>query len=129
MGRARSSSRDSGQRRAQLADSADIRGSTRPGANRVSAATELARVLPVVRELAQAGVTVSIDTMRATVAETAVEAGVPRADPEPPLDHVRTVQRTERPGYPRVRRGARVNRGRLTKLSGPPRPRPLPAPS
>ncbi|MCU1653529.1 MAG: Pterin binding enzyme, partial [Pseudonocardia sp.] len=39
----------------------------------MSAATELARVLPVVRELASAGVTVSIDTMRATVAEAAVE--------------------------------------------------------
>ncbi len=49
--------------------------STRPGAGRVDTATELNRVLPVVRELAAAGVAVSIDTMRAEVARACVEAG------------------------------------------------------
>ncbi|WFE58384.1 dihydropteroate synthase [Micromonospora sp. WMMD712] len=49
--------------------------STRPGADRVDAATEAARVLPVVRELAAAGVAVSIDTSRARVAEAALAAG------------------------------------------------------
>ena len=39
--------------------------STRPGAERVDAATEAARVLPVIRELAAAGVPMSIDTTRA----------------------------------------------------------------
>ena len=39
--------------------------STRPGAERVSAQTELQRVLPVVTRLAEAGVAVSVDTMRA----------------------------------------------------------------
>jgi dihydropteroate synthase len=49
--------------------------STRPGADRVDAATETARVLPVVRELAGAGVPVSIDTTRARVAAAALAAG------------------------------------------------------
>lgn len=49
--------------------------STRPGAERISADEELSRVLPVVSGLAGAGVHVSIDTMRATVARAAVEAG------------------------------------------------------
>jgi dihydropteroate synthase len=58
------------------ADLVDVGGeSTRPGAPRVEPETELARVLPVVRELVAAGVTVSIDTTRAVVAEAAVEAG------------------------------------------------------
>ena len=58
------------------ADSVDVGGeSTRPGAGRVDAAAELRRVLPVVRELAAAGVPVSIDTTRAAVAEAAVAAG------------------------------------------------------
>ncbi|MGO4427596.1 dihydropteroate synthase, partial [Streptomyces sp. MCAF7] len=38
-------------------------------------AEELRRVVPVVRELAAAGLVVSVDTMRASVAERAVEAG------------------------------------------------------
>lgn len=59
------------------ADVIDIGGeSTRPGADRVDARTELDRVLPVIRELAAAGVTMSIDTTRAAVAAEAVEAGV-----------------------------------------------------
>ncbi|ROS44317.1 dihydropteroate synthase [Amycolatopsis thermoflava] len=60
----------------QGADLVDVGGeSTRPGAGRTPASAERARVLPVVRELAAAGVAVSIDTMRATVAEAAVDAG------------------------------------------------------
>ncbi|HYH33427.1 MAG TPA: dihydropteroate synthase, partial [Pseudonocardia sp.] len=49
--------------------------STRPGADRVDADEECRRVLPVIRELAGAGVRVSVDTTRAEVAEAAVEAG------------------------------------------------------
>jgi dihydropteroate synthase len=49
--------------------------STRPGAQRIEAETELARVLPVVRALVDAGVAVSIDTMRAEVARAAVDLG------------------------------------------------------
>ncbi|GAB2582480.1 dihydropteroate synthase [Paractinoplanes abujensis] len=49
--------------------------STRPGAERVDAETEISRVVPVIRELAAAGVPVSIDTTRATVARAALEAG------------------------------------------------------
>ncbi|GGX11732.1 dihydropteroate synthase [Streptomyces noursei] len=61
---------------AQGADIVDVGGeSTRPGAARVDEAEELRRVVPVVRELASAGVVVSVDTMRAAVAEQAVEAG------------------------------------------------------
>ncbi|MEU3458383.1 dihydropteroate synthase [Streptomyces sp. NPDC006733] len=58
------------------ADIVDVGGeSTRPGAARVSEDEELRRVIPVVRELAAAGVLVSVDTMRAAVAEQAVAAG------------------------------------------------------
>lgn len=58
------------------ADLLDVGGeSTRPGALRVDEAEELRRVVPVVRELAAAGLLVSVDTMRASVAERAVEAG------------------------------------------------------
>lgn len=61
---------------AQGADLVDVGGeSTRPGAARVDEAEELRRVLPVVAELAAAGVLVSVDTMRASVAEQAVAAG------------------------------------------------------
>ncbi|KOG56183.1 dihydropteroate synthase [Streptomyces griseoflavus] len=61
---------------AQGADLVDVGGeSTRPGAARVDEAEELRRVVPVVRELCAAGVTVSVDTMRASVAEQAVAAG------------------------------------------------------
>jgi len=60
----------------QGADLIDVGGeSTRPGAARVSAAEELRRITPVVRELAAQGVPVSIDTMRAQTAEAALEAG------------------------------------------------------
>ena len=58
------------------ADLIDVGGeSTRPGAGRIDAATETARVLPVIRELTEAGVPVSVDTTRAAVAAAAVEAG------------------------------------------------------
>ncbi|MFE6751635.1 dihydropteroate synthase [Kitasatospora purpeofusca] len=62
--------------RARGADLVDVGGeSTRPGSQRVPEEEELRRVVPVVRELAAAGVAVSVDTMRASVAERAVEAG------------------------------------------------------
>ena len=58
------------------ADLVDIGGeSTRPGAQRVDAPTEIARVVPVIRELAAGGVPCSVDTTRAAVAEAALEAG------------------------------------------------------
>ncbi len=58
------------------ADLVDVGGeSTRPGAARVDADTEIARVLPVISALASAGVAVSVDTTRARVAEAAVGAG------------------------------------------------------
>jgi dihydropteroate synthase len=58
------------------ADLVDVGGeSTRPGAPRVEPEIERARVLPVVRELVAAGVCVSIDTTRASVAEAAIDAG------------------------------------------------------
>lgn len=60
----------------QGADLLDIGGeSTRPGATRPLVAEELARVVPVIRELAGAGAVVSVDTMRHEVAEAALEAG------------------------------------------------------
>jgi len=62
--------------RAQGADLVDVGGeSTRPGAHRVDAGTEIARVVPVLRELAASGVPCSVDTTRAAVAEAALEAG------------------------------------------------------
>jgi len=61
---------------AEGADLVDVGGeSTRPGAGRVPIGEELRRVLPVVRELAAAGVVTSVDTTRAVVAEAAVAAG------------------------------------------------------
>ncbi|MFH8929885.1 dihydropteroate synthase [Streptomyces pristinaespiralis] len=61
---------------AEGADLVDVGGeSTRPGASRVDEEEELRRVVPVVRGLAAEGVTVSVDTMRAAVAEQAVAAG------------------------------------------------------
>jgi dihydropteroate synthase len=62
---------------AQGADIVDVGGeSTRPGAQRITAEEELRRVGPVITGLVGAGVPVSIDTMRARVAEFALEAGV-----------------------------------------------------
>jgi dihydropteroate synthase len=65
--------------RAQVAEGADLVDvggeSTRPGADRIPVDEELARVLPVVAALAAEGIVVSIDTMRAEVADAAVAAG------------------------------------------------------
>lgn len=62
--------------RAEGADFIDVGGeSTRPGAHRVSAEVESARVVPVIAALAAAGVPVSVDTMRARVAADALEVG------------------------------------------------------
>ncbi|HHY08083.1 MAG TPA: dihydropteroate synthase [Corynebacteriales bacterium] len=61
---------------AQGADIIDIGGeSTRPGAQRVTAEEELQRVVPIVKELHAAGISVSVDTMRANVAAAAAAAG------------------------------------------------------
>ncbi|MET8475519.1 dihydropteroate synthase [Streptomyces sp. NPDC006422] len=61
---------------AQGADLVDVGGeSTRPGATRVDEDEELRRVIPVVRGLASEGVTISVDTMRASVAEQSLAAG------------------------------------------------------
>lgn len=59
------------------ADLIDVGGcSTRPGSEPCSEAEELARVLPVVRRLAQeTRATISVDTFRAGVAEPAIAAG------------------------------------------------------
>lgn len=76
------------------ADLIDVGGeSTRPGAQRVDAAEEMSRVLPVIGALAGVGAVVSIDTMRAETAEAALAAGARMvndvsgglADPELPL--------------------------------------------
>ncbi|MFA7267651.1 MAG: dihydropteroate synthase [Candidatus Nanopelagicales bacterium] len=60
----------------QGADIVDVGGeSTRPGAGRVKVDEELRRVIPIVSGLAAAGIAVSVDTMRASVAAAAVQAG------------------------------------------------------
>jgi dihydropteroate synthase len=73
------------------ADVVDVGGeSTRPGALRIDEVEELRRVIPVVTGLVAEGVTVSVDTMRATVARQALDAGARmindvsggRADPD-----------------------------------------------
>lgn len=63
---------------AEGADIIDIGGeSTRPGADEVSVAEELARVLPAIAALRADGITapISIDTYKAEVAERAIAAG------------------------------------------------------
>lgn len=58
------------------ADLLDVGGeSTRPGAIRVDRTDEADRVIPLVRALVEDGVTVSVDTMRASVAAEALESG------------------------------------------------------
>ncbi|MDN4477466.1 dihydropteroate synthase [Demequina sp. SYSU T00039] len=58
------------------ADLVDVGGeSTRPGAAPVTPEEERARVIPVIRELADRGIVTSIDTMHAATARAAVEAG------------------------------------------------------
>ncbi|HEX9769339.1 MAG TPA: dihydropteroate synthase [Kiloniellales bacterium] len=65
--------------RRMLADGADILDvggeSTRPGAKPVDAATEIARVVPVIQVLAKDGALVSIDTRHAPVMAAAIAAG------------------------------------------------------
>ena len=61
---------------AEGVDIIDIGGeSTRPGSDRVSETEELRRVIPVIAELADDGVQISIDTMRASTASAAIAAG------------------------------------------------------
>lgn len=73
------------------ADILDVGGeSTRPGAFRVDPDVEAKRVAPVIEALAGTGIAISVDTMRASVAQTAIEAGATivndvsggRADPD-----------------------------------------------
>ena len=60
----------------QGADLLDIGGeSTRPGAQRPTEREELDRVIPVVAALAAQGARISVDTMRARVAEESLDAG------------------------------------------------------
>ena len=62
---------------AQGARIIDVGGeSTRPGAARLDPEVERGRILPVIRELVAQGITVSVDTMHADVAEAALECGV-----------------------------------------------------
>lgn len=62
---------------AEGADIIDIGGeSTRPGAVRVDAEDERNRVVPVIQALREEGIHTSVDTMRASVAAAAAEAGV-----------------------------------------------------
>jgi dihydropteroate synthase len=64
------------QLRSEGADILDIGGeSTRPGATRPVVAEELDRVVPVITALAAEGAVVSVDTMRAEVADAAIRAG------------------------------------------------------
>ncbi|WP_186629646.1 dihydropteroate synthase [Rhodococcus sp. BP22] len=58
-------------------DIVDVGGeSTRPGADRIDPAVEARRVVPVIAELSARGIATSVDTMRASVAAAAIEAGV-----------------------------------------------------
>jgi dihydropteroate synthase len=58
------------------ADVIDVGGeSTRPGATRIDPQVETSRVIPVIKQLAAEGITVSIDTMHAGVAQAALCAG------------------------------------------------------
>ncbi|REH50224.1 dihydropteroate synthase [Kutzneria buriramensis] len=61
---------------AEGADLVDVGGeSTRPGADRVDAEVEIARVVPVIERLSAAGVLCSVDTTRAVVADASLDAG------------------------------------------------------
>ena len=57
-------------------DIIDVGGeSTRPGADRVTEEEEQARVLPIIKELSGQDILISVDTMRASTAKLAVQAG------------------------------------------------------
>jgi len=72
----------------QGADIIDIGGeSTRPGATMVSLNEELARVIPVIRELVSSGCTVSVDTMKAEVMKQAMRAGATMINDVSALGH------------------------------------------
>jgi dihydropteroate synthase len=61
---------------AEGADILDVGGeSTRPGAAPVPVDEELRRVVPVIRAAAETGAQISVDTMKLTVAQAAVDAG------------------------------------------------------
>ena len=61
---------------AEAVDIIDVGGeSTKPGAERVTEAEELERVIPVITELAKKDVAISIDTTRANVAKEAIKLG------------------------------------------------------
>ena len=61
---------------AEGVDIIDVGGeSTKPGAERVTEAEELERVIPVITELAKKDVAISIDTTRANVAKEAIKLG------------------------------------------------------
>lgn len=58
------------------ADLLDVGGeSTRPGAEPVTEAVQISRVVPVIRAMASRGVAISVDTTRAAVARAALDAG------------------------------------------------------
>jgi dihydropteroate synthase len=62
---------------AEGAEIIDVGGeTTKPGADRVSAQEEQHRILPVIRELVDRGIRLSVDTMNASTAAAAVELGV-----------------------------------------------------
>jgi dihydropteroate synthase len=64
--------------------------STRPGALQIDPTVEQSRIVPVIKELAAQGITVSVDTMHADVAQSALASGAAivndvsggRADPD-----------------------------------------------
>jgi len=61
---------------AEGVDIIDVGGeSTRPGAERVTPEEEINRVIPIITELREMGVPASIDTMRASTASAAINAG------------------------------------------------------
>jgi len=88
---------------AEGADIIDVGGeSTRPGARPVSAAEEIARVIPVIRELGKwRGCAVSIDTRKAAVARAALEAGADMVNDISGLKHDRQMGKVvSRAGVP-----------------------------
>ena len=95
------------------ADIVDIGGeSTRPGAEPVAEAEELARVLPLVEALAGEGALVSIDTMKPAVMRAAIAAGAAmvndvRALQEPGA--IDAVRRERRRGLPHAHAGRAAN--------------------